>query len=146
MAYATVDDFEAYLDGEALPSNAARLLDTASDLIDDMLVGAIYDVDENGDPTDPADIATLKKATCAQAQYLAMLGDETGAQANFASASAGAVSFSRMIGSSPSRTIVSARYAPQAVSILRTAGFLPVGVLQPGWVADEMCCPPDVIE
>lgn len=143
MAYATVGYFEYYLDGESLPPYPERKLERASELIDEMLIGAIYEVDADGMPTDPADIDTLRKACCAQAQYTADLGDETGAAGQFVSASAGAVSFSRQIGQS-SKSAAQARYAPGAVSILRTAGFLPVAVLQPGWVADEACCPPDV--
>lgn len=145
MAYATVGYFEIYLDGEPLPPYPERLLDRASELIDEMLIGAIYETDADGEPTDPADIDTLKKATCAQAQYMAALGDETGALAQFTSASAGAVSFGRAIGSTGKATAAS-RYAPQAVTVLRTAGFLPVSVLNAGWVADELCWPPDVIQ
>jgi hypothetical protein len=125
VAYATTADFEDYLTplDVAVPSNAAGLLRLASDMVDELLIGAVYDHDDDGDPTDPTDQAALRKATCAQAHYLMTTGDLTGAQASLQSASVGSVSWTRA--SSAAGGVVQARYAPAAVAALRVAGLTP---------------------
>lgn len=132
MAYATVEDFTTFLDGEPAPPYAARLLTVAQQIVDDLLIGAVYDTDDDGNPTDPDVIAALRDATCAEAQYLAASGDETGAASNFGSMTAGAVSFSRFVGQT-GRTIDANRIGPNVVSILRVAGLLPVHVIAAWW-------------
>lgn len=142
MPYATVDDLTTYLAGDTPPAGAGGLLARASEIVDEILIGAIYDTDTDGNPLDPAVAAALRDATCAQAMYLAATGDQTGALAQFGSASAGAVSFSRMDGTQ-APTAYTSRFAPAAVGVLRVAGLLPVTVLQPDWIDDIWPPTPD---
>jgi len=57
------------------PVDLSRLLDRATDLIDDYLRTAVYDVDDDGEPTDADVIAVLRDATCAQVEFW-LAGDE----------------------------------------------------------------------
>lgn len=125
MAYATEEEFAAFLDPEPLPANARRLLDTASDQIDELLVGAVYDTDEVGDPVGLNLSKVFAKAVIYQAQYLKETGDETGANANVSSMSQGGLSIARALrGSSGSgRT---PRYSENAIGVLRTGGLLSI--------------------
>jgi hypothetical protein len=116
MAYATVSDLEAWLAPEPAPENAWRLLEEASDAIDGALTGAMYN---------PADLAVqdvLRKACVRQVHWMMDRGDETGAQNDLQSMSAGSRSFTR-------RTVgegagAAPRIAPQAVTVLRNSGLL----------------------
>lgn len=57
------------------PEDLDRLLTRASELIDDYCRTAVYDVDDDGLPTDADDIAALRDATCAQVEFW-LAGDE----------------------------------------------------------------------
>jgi hypothetical protein len=74
MAYATTQQLQTYT-GATPPADATRLLGRASELIDDHIVTAIYDVDDQGNPTDAKIIAALADATCAQVEHW-LAGDE----------------------------------------------------------------------
>ncbi|MFF9003662.1 hypothetical protein ACF1GW_38855 [Streptomyces achromogenes] len=116
MAYATISDLEAWLAPEPAPATAARLLEEASDAIDAALIGAMYE------PHDPAVQEVLRKACVRQVHWMIERGDETGAQNDLQSMSAGSRSFTR-------RTVgegagAAPRIAPQTVTILRTSGLL----------------------
>ncbi|WP_192809930.1 hypothetical protein [Actinomadura rudentiformis] len=121
--YATPDELTAWLDSPA-PPTAVRLLRVASQIVDEILIGAIYDTDADDAPTDPNVAARLREATCAQAAYLLALGDDTGATTQAGSHSVGGVS--------ASRAQAAPRWAPQAVSVLRSAGLVPVHPVVPG--------------
>lgn len=69
MRYATAAQLTAYLPAGAAPADAERLLDRASELIDSVLLAAVYDVDTAGSPTDADAIAALVDATCAQVEF-----------------------------------------------------------------------------
>lgn len=71
-SYATESDLESWY-GEALPGAKALLRD-ASIEIDSLLIGAIYDTDEDGLPTDPRVRNVLRDATCAQAAWVGETG------------------------------------------------------------------------
>ncbi|MFD6416003.1 hypothetical protein [Streptomyces sp. NPDC060194] len=76
-SYATTQDLAEYL-GAAPPLDAARLLRRASEMLDsEILPTAIYDVDDDGLPTDPLVADALAEAVCAQVEYLAEVGVET---------------------------------------------------------------------
>jgi hypothetical protein len=116
MAYATVSDLEAWLAPEPAPDNAWRLLEEASDALDGALTGAMYD------PADPTVQDVLRRACVRQVHWMMDRGDETGAQNDLQSMSAGSRSFTR-------RTVgegagAAPRIAPQAVTVLRTSGLL----------------------
>jgi hypothetical protein len=82
--YATIDDYTEYT-GEPLPTVdewalhagtsspvelPPRIFIRASLAIDKALVGARYEVDDDGLPTDADLVTALKEATCAQARLL----------------------------------------------------------------------------
>lgn len=131
--YATVEQLAAYPGGDQIAaSDAEALLDDASADVDDMLFGAVYEVDADGMPTAPEVADVLARATCAQAVYLDELGDRTGAGRLWQSASIGSVSYTRS--TRPSAP----DYAPRALRILRTAGLISARVTSPrnqggGW-------------
>lgn len=120
MVYATEADLQDYL-RRMPPDDAEYLLDLASEDVDDLLVGALYDVDDEGRPTRPQDIKAIKRATCAQAIFLSEGKDPTGAMAGFSSVSVGSVAYTRS-----SRSDAPGRYSSRAISVLRTAGLLPL--------------------
>ena len=73
MAYATTEQLGSYLSGDQetpgpVPADAARLLIRASELIDDHIAAAWYDVDANDEPSDAKVIDALHLATCAQVE------------------------------------------------------------------------------
>ena len=72
--YATVEQLAADPWG-LTPPDAARKLVRASEVIDQALRTAIYDVDTADAPTDAAVIAALVGATCAQVEFW-QTGDE----------------------------------------------------------------------
>ncbi|MFD5711328.1 hypothetical protein ACFWHW_13175 [Streptomyces pharetrae] len=117
MAYATEQQLIDYLAPDPAPANAAKVLDRASDDIDGLLIGAVYDTDSNGMPTDPKVQAALRKATLAQAEYLVATGDLTGAQRQWGRVQVGGVEYIRgTSGTEPGRI------APAALQALRVAG------------------------
>lgn len=95
--YANEADLTGFLDGDPAPPHPERLLEQACDLVDQMLIGAFYDVDDNGTPTEAGDIAALKTATLYQAVWMA--GDEFGKKSQYSSMSTGGTSWSRATGS-----------------------------------------------
>jgi len=123
MAYATVEEFTDYLDPDPVPANAARLLTKASRRLDRLLIGAIYETDEDGLPTDPDLIEVFREAVCIQAQYIADLGDETGAMANVSQMELGNQKIVRAISVVGSGT---PRVAPDLLDLLQTKGLWPV--------------------
>ncbi|MER6236536.1 hypothetical protein ABT185_10780 [Streptomyces clavifer] len=133
MAYATEAEFAAFLAPNSPPAQARRLLETASDLIDELLIGAVYAVDDQGNPADPAVAGTFAKAVCHQAQYMAATGDETGANANVSSMSQGGLSITRALGSKSASAARTPRYSENAVGVLRGVGVLPIGACTDRW-------------
>lgn len=113
MAYADSDDLSDMLpDGLVVPADATRLLAAAGREIDRMLVTAVYDVDDGGDPTDAQFIIAFKDATCAQAAWWIETGDEQGVAAAVTSAGSGGGPY--WSGGVP-------RVSPVAEGILRSA-------------------------
>ncbi|MET9051752.1 hypothetical protein ABZW50_11440 [Streptomyces bacillaris] len=133
MAYATEAEFADFLTPDSPPAQARRLLETASDLIDELLVGAVYAVDGQGSPSDPAIADSFAKAVIYQAQYMAATGDETGANANVSSMSQGGLSVTRSVGSGSKGAVRTPRYSENAVGVLRTAGVLPISARTDRW-------------
>lgn len=125
MAYATPADLAALLAPAAAPANAERLLTRASRVIDTAIKCAVYDVDSDGDPTDPAIIAALRDATCEQAAYWIESGADEGLPSGYSSVSIGSVSLSGGPGAAagPPGTLTGA-LAGQARAILDEAGLL----------------------
>jgi hypothetical protein len=126
VVYATADDLADFLDPAPVPPTAPRHLPQASEDIDELLIGAVYDVDANDLPTDPRIADALKRATCAQALFIAVGGDETGAKAQFGTVNVGSIAYSRNQRMDGANARVPLRYGPRAVSILRMAQLLPI--------------------
>jgi hypothetical protein len=128
VVYATAADYAAYT-GQDAPAGIGAVLARASERIDELLVGAVYDVDPVTElPTDPKEREAIARATCAQAAWSLAVGDPYGVAAAFKSVSIGSVKLDRAGGGEGG----SARHAPDAASILRTAGLLPGFVIDQG--------------
>lgn len=123
--YATEAEYADWL-GTAAPAGSERALRAASARIDEMLVSAVYDTDEDGKPTAAADIEALMEATCAQADYQRGIGDpySTGAPQQWASVKIGSASLSRGQ-SAGGGTSAAPRYSSEAFGILQRAGLIP---------------------
>lgn len=114
MPYATVSELEAWLAPEPAPDTAVRLLDRASTAIDRALYGLAYDKD------DDAVKSTLSRACVQQVQWLIDRDDETGAQNDLQSMTAGQRSFTRRtVGSGAGST---PRIADSVADVLLTSG------------------------
>lgn len=62
----------------APPLDAVRLLERATELLDsDFLRAAVYDVDDDGMPTDPIVAQAFAEAVCAQVEFWGEVGAET---------------------------------------------------------------------
>ncbi|MEV0236876.1 hypothetical protein [Nonomuraea sp. NPDC050786] len=128
MVYASAADYAAYT-GQDAPSGIEAVLARASERIDELLVGAVYDVDPATElPTKPKEAEAIARATCAQAAWALAVGDPYGVAAAFKSVSIGSVKLDRAGGGEAGP----ARHAPDAASILRTAGLLPGYVIDQG--------------
>lgn len=130
MAYATVGEYLAEVDATVAPTGLARTLDVASRRVDEMLIGAVYDVDTHGVPTDMEVLEALRAATIEQAVWMLDVGDSAGTGAGIGqvtSQTIGRVSWTAG-GSSGSSAVSGAgsRFAPEALAVLHTAGLLPV--------------------
>jgi len=123
MPYATLQEFTDFLDPDPVPANAARLLKNASRKLDQLLIGAVYDTDAEGLPTDPELADVFREAVCLQAQYIAALADETGANSNINQMRVGDVYYFRALSVVGNGT---PRVSPDMLDLLRTAGVTPV--------------------
>lgn len=123
LPYATPEQLAAWT-GHPAPPDAERLLARAGEDIDSALLTAVYPVDDDGDPTDPAIAAALSAATCAQVEWQLATGDDgTGASGTWDSVSIGPVSLSGRSGRSAGSSGV--ELAPRADRALRRAGLSP---------------------
>lgn len=125
MAYATVEQLVAAL-GHT-PVGAQALLNRASGDIDAALLCSIYDVDDDGNPTDADVTAALRDATLEQVQYQLEAGNRRGIRHGLqsgvpSSSSAGEVDLSRGQSAGGSTTGLS-RVGEQAWTILVSAGL-----------------------
>ncbi|MFD9789629.1 hypothetical protein ACFWXK_01635 [Streptomyces sp. NPDC059070] len=125
--YATPEQLAAWT-GAPAPPDAGRLLARAAEDIDSALLTAVYRVDEDGAPIEPAIIAALADATCAQAEHWLATGDDgTGAGSVWDSVSIGPVSLSGR--HSPPSPASGVELAPRADRVLRQAGLTPGRVI-----------------
>ncbi|MFC7909066.1 hypothetical protein [Streptomyces nigra] len=76
-SYATTTQLANHLRA-APPTDAVELLERATRLLDsDFLKAAVYDVDDDGMPTDPVVQAAFAEAVCAQVEFWGEVGVET---------------------------------------------------------------------
>ena len=69
MAYATSAQLVTFLGAASAPAPADRLLARASEVVDEALRLAVYDVDDTGQPTDARVVTAVADATCAQVEF-----------------------------------------------------------------------------
>lgn len=97
----------------------------ASQCVEEATRTAVYDVDEQGAPTEPRVIEAFRDATCALAAWFDETGDPSGASARFNSMSLGSFSISGGGTGAPTNTSAAAsRWAPHAITVLGNAGLL----------------------
>ncbi len=136
--YATTDDLATWT-GSAPPANGEQLLRSASLLVRRNTVAAVYDVDEDGAPTDADVIDALSQATCAQAAAMAAAGIDplagvAGASAAVQATSIGSASVQYAVAADASarRQALLEQLTEEAAMILRDAGLLN-GPIEMAW-------------
>ncbi|WP_017972522.1 hypothetical protein [Actinopolyspora halophila] len=123
--YATPDELTTELGLAAAPDNADYLLKHASRLVDGLLVGAVYKIDEQQMPTNTAVRDALREATLAQAAYWHYNGTPAEGGSRWGNVSIGSVSLSN--GESPTHAESDGQtVAPSVLTGLHVAGLLPV--------------------
>lgn len=117
-AYATPAELNDYLSVDASPSDVERLLDRASDLLDDT-VRRPYQIDPGTQlPTDPALAAALRQACCAQVEFWLEVGEEHDVEGlHNRQVQVGHLNLSAL----------PPEVAPRTARVLRTAGLLSIG-------------------
>lgn len=123
--YATPQELADWLGLDEPPAGASTALRDASLAVDMLLVGAVYAVDGEEQPTDPKVIAALRDATCAQAAFKPK-GSNDPAPEGGKVASVKVDKVSKTYAVSPTTgAVVEDAYSQQAVNILRIAGLVP---------------------
>lgn len=125
-SYATPQQYADWLGVDTAPAGAERALAEASLVVDEVLLTAVYDVDDAGMPTAAKVVEALTEATCAQADYGKTTGDpnNTGAAGAWSSVKVGSASLTRGGGGGAGGAAGGGRYAPQALAILWKAGLI----------------------
>lgn len=124
--YATTTDLANFL-RDVPPEHARKSLENASQLLEGALLTAIYPTDIDGYPTNPVHAAAFARAVCAIVEWWVETGDELGAGADWASASAGGVSVTK---GGKSTTTTSRELPAKAWLALNQVGVLPGMVYQ----------------
>jgi hypothetical protein len=126
MAYATSAEYTAYT-GQTAPADIGLLLTRASRLVDQALLTAVYEVDDEQLPVDAAIATALKEATIEQAAAWVASGveDGTGAADGWGNVSIATVSLGRPSknGGAGGGGSAATRLAPQAFMVLQQAGL-----------------------
>lgn len=123
--YATAANLTTYCAPDPAPSGVgARQLREASAQVDQMLLTAIYRVDGDDMPTDPAVAEALMNATCAQALHVDEYGDEVAIRESGIPVSLGPLSLGGRRGSSSSSASDTPVWAPRAIAFLSAAGLI----------------------
>lgn len=135
--YATAEEFAASvwcpLVGAPTGNTLARLLTTASSNIEHLTRNDVYDVDEQGKPTNLATAEAFRDATCAQAAYAHETGDVSGAGIGMGSMSIGSLSLGgKRADSQNADDVLAALLSTEAVNILRNAGLC-TGIVSGSW-------------
>ncbi|MEJ2886155.1 hypothetical protein [Actinomycetospora aeridis] len=146
--WATTEYLATYL-GEAVPDDAGRLLARASRVVDGLITHAVYDTDDDGQPTSLLVRGALADATCAQVQTWIDAGqatyegdDDAGSEAELAqlrAAGATSVSFGALSIGLSSRSSATASTAvtsgedwstasDETIAVLRRAGLRPARI------------------
>jgi len=128
--YATAVDLAAYPGGDAVAAeDADTLLRMASRVVDHLLIGHVYDVDEDKLPTEVDVIDALRDATCAIALEADATGVLTaGASEAWQSVGIGSVSLSGRTLSEGARVVAGMPVPAAALLALADVGTLTVWV------------------
>lgn len=127
--YATESDYLEFSEDEVAPDKIDSLLRRASAQVESHIRTAVYDVDEDGYPTDPDVADALRDATCAYVAYWDETDDVTGADAIAGPVKIGSVSLGgTSTGGASSRTPGDTRRSDEAITILQNAGLMPAAV------------------
>lgn len=129
-SYATTGQLAEHM-AAAPPVGAHRLLERATERVDEMVRCAVYDVDDAGMPTDPKVAAALAEATCATVQWWAETGDRTGTGSSTALAGA-QIGSVRLPSAAPAADGLPPGYAPEARRVLAAAGLTAAGPILSG--------------
>ena len=123
--YATPTDYADFVITTDLDDPAIlKLCKRASIVIDGLTRLARYDVDTDGNPTDPDVSTAFTDATCAQVEWWDVKdGDVTGAEANEGAVKIGSVSLGTTSSRESGVSTRDGRVAPEAIEILRNAGL-----------------------
>ncbi|WP_427870546.1 hypothetical protein [Leucobacter luti] len=123
--YATRDDLREFIGADAPATITGAGLRAASEVVDEILLTAVYAVDEHEIATDPKVRDAIKDATCAQAIHADEYGDEAEIAADGEAVSLGPLTLggSRTARGAGSSSGIS-HYSPRAVRILRAAGLV----------------------
>jgi hypothetical protein len=116
--YATPTELADYAGPDVVGEDSPRLLVRASELVDSLLVTAVYDTTPDGMPLDEKLRDALKRATCALVEWWDETGDPTGASGQYLESQIGTVRLKR------SDTGTAPEIAPTTLRILATAGLL----------------------
>jgi len=123
--YATPAELATWLGLDEPPAGAVTALRDASLAIDGLLIGAVYETDADGKPTDERVAGILRDATCAQAAFKPK-GSNTPAPEGGKLASVKVDKVSKTYATDPTTgAVVEDVYSSQAVSILRIEGLIP---------------------
>ena len=126
-AYATAAELAVFMGAET-PEDADRLLQRASELIDDYTRTAQYAVDDDGLPTDEDDIAAFRDSTCAQVEFWTAGDEEDDVLGPVQGIILGGLQV--QYGAGDNR-ISPLELAPRAARILRSAGLCSVEPVTP---------------
>jgi hypothetical protein len=116
--YATTADLVEYAGPDVVGEDSPRLLARASELVDSLLVAAVYETDPDGMPVDEQVRDALQRATCALVEWWDETGDPTGAGGQYIESQIGTVRLKRADNDR------APEMAPATVRILATAGLL----------------------
>lgn len=114
--YATTADYQTWT-GTTPPADIASRLSRASRRLDRLLVTAVYDVGDDGAPTDTDVAEAFRDAVCALTQSLATAAAND--DGHLTSVSAGSVSMTR---DGPNRVLTGDELPPDAVDALSGLG------------------------
>jgi hypothetical protein len=86
--YATLEQYQAFTRDTLTPTYlVSQNLASASEVIDEALIGAVYPTDANSMPTNPAHINLFMRACCAQVQFQLANNDPANVKPQFSSTS-----------------------------------------------------------
>lgn len=121
--YASVAQYRAWSADQFTPNDlVTTALRRATEVIDRVLIGAVYQTDADGMPIDAGVLNVFMRATCAQAQFILANNDFANVKSQYSSTSMGGVSQTR---ASSAQNQMFPPVAPQAAAILQVAGVLP---------------------